>query len=144
MSLGRDRCPTCGSLWLWETSGALATIGGLVRAVHPPGPCVPIAQPAIFSTRTSYCSYEPCGREYEKHANAQRFCSGTCRAAQLAADRFIPKRKYRCAVCLEPFASARRNRKTCGGSCRTEWQRRYKERLALNREVRAYVRRRAA
>lgn len=74
-------CPKCGKAWLLETSGSLAQVPGVVIAVHPPGPCIPL--PAVPRERQpvgdpALCAYEGCRREFVKHSNAQRYCSGKC------------------------------------------------------------------
>lgn len=107
-------CPTCGKEWRFSTDGPFGI--GLVRALHAPGPCVPLPPVPIYNERITECQYEPCGREFEKKANAQRFCSSKCRDAHNNEN---PRARE----------SARQR------ASRTYW---------LNREVRKYQKRRAA
>ena len=107
-------CPICGRGWRFVTDGINGI--GVVKAVHADGPCVPLPPVPIYNERITECQYEPCGREFEKKANAQRFCSSKCRDAHNNEN---PRARE----------SARQR------ASRTYW---------LNREVRKYQKRRAA
>lgn len=71
-------CGICGAAWLFDTDGPFGL--GVIRPRHPAGPCV--ARPAVpvMSQRVARCLR--CKREFEKNANAQRFCSSRCREAR--------------------------------------------------------------
>lgn len=74
-------CPKCGQSWEFVISGALSPIPGVVTAKHPPGPCIPL--PEVPRDRQpvgdpALCAYEGCRREFVKHSNAQKYCSGKC------------------------------------------------------------------
>lgn len=111
-------CPTCGQSYLWQTTGPLSPIPGQIRAVHPPGPCVPpVVQyepddeyrprngrggdSPVLLHRT--CAWKPCGKPFSTYAPAKKCCSDSCRKAR--------RRKLNCAANLRCWYRTKNTRR---------------------------------
>lgn len=132
-------CPVCLRAWWWESDAPFGI--GRIRAVHPPGRCVPpVVQYEPDWKTTEEC--DQCGVEFVKSMLKQRFCSDRCKAARRRGEYVRrPALVRECAMCGVPFR-ARSSQKTCSTECRDRrvaWQKRVVRDYA--REVEARRRR---
>ena len=117
MSLGRDRCPTCGVPFEFVTSGALSQVPGVVTAKHAPGPCVPRVE-KYESDCDRDC--DGCGAPFEKVQPRQRYCAGCqdrCRVEYQRewrrARKGVAERCVCCPYCYAVVWTKRRRQVTC-------------------------------
>ena len=112
-------CPTCGAAWVWDTSGALAVVGGVLIPRHAPGPCVP--RPAVPTSDECVADCKRCGEEFSRNANSHAYCSGRCRNEARRAAYRQSKQRHRlpsqrpgvCPYCWGAFWTRRTNQVTC-------------------------------
>lgn len=95
--MSADRCDICGEKFWFETDGPCGI--GIVRAVHPPTPCVP-KPPVVYESDDAD---EPVVRLPRKRGGIS------------------PKQlQRRCQWCEKPFQTVHQPRKTCSPKCWSE------------------------
>lgn len=147
-----NHCEVCGRNYEFVTSGPLG-IGGVVKAIHPAGPCIPRS----YEPDTSDIACEGCGKGIVRAEVRRRFC-GECRSERRRASRLrcwkrtqnVEERCGVCPHCLTTFWTKRAKQVTClSAKCKADharyvalrWWRRSRN---GETEVRAYTRRRVA
>lgn len=141
-------CPRCLRNWQYVTSGPLG-IGGLVRAVHPPGPCVP-PPPVVVEPeprkyqRTDEAECQGCGVTFKQKRCSQLYCEPACRVRWFKRLKIVARV---CVGCGGEFRTVYRKQVTCSETCRRRYRKQYHAAQWINRRVREYqqhTRRRAA